>query len=122
MNCTYPPDIPPQWDAAGNKLDQVAAVAQVPLESPPIAWDGHIILWGHDKGGPFSILEGNHRLLAYAHAKSRPPLSIEVYVGLSLSRCFWHLADPPHLIGNDLCATPSQFTTVNDWLVPVPKC
>ena len=72
-----------QWDDAGNKLEQVAAVVREPLKSSPNTWNGRIILWGHDRNGPFSIIEGNHRMLAYAHAAPRSPLSIDVYVGLS---------------------------------------
>ena len=83
----------PQWDEAENKLDRVAMAARLPLKSPPDAW-ARIILWGHDKTGPFSIIEGNHRLLAYAYAHPRPPLNISVYIGTSPSYCYWHYADP----------------------------
>jgi hypothetical protein len=46
----------PVWDGAGNKLDRVAAVEKIPLHTPPEAW-GRVILWGHNKDGPFSIIE-----------------------------------------------------------------
>ena len=92
-----------EWDAAGNKLEQVASAIQIPpLDSPPDTWSGRIILWGHDKTGPFSIMEGNHRMLAYVRANPRPPLEINVCIGLSPSYCFWHFADPGYLLGNDL--------------------
>lgn len=40
----------------------------------------NIILWGHEKKGPFIILEGNHRW--YARNKWKPYLC-NIYVGLS---------------------------------------
>jgi hypothetical protein len=91
----------PEWDRAGNKLDQVSAVAKEPLKSPPDSW-ARIILWGHDKTGPFSIIEGCHRMLGYAHANPRPRLNVPVYVGLSPSYCVWHYADPVAYLGQDL--------------------
>jgi len=103
------------WDHAGNKLDQVAIVDQLALESPPDAWPGRIILWGHDKTGPFSIIEGCHRMLAHANANPRPLLNICVYVGLSPSYCYWHYADPPFLLGNDLFKRPPVFVDHNSW-------
>jgi hypothetical protein len=105
-----------QWDDAGNKLEKVAIEIKEPLKFPPSAWPGHIILWGHDRKGPFSILEGNHRMLAYAGANPRPPLNINVYVGISPSYCYWHYADPPFLLGNDLYKTAPQFVFENNWL------
>jgi hypothetical protein len=86
---------------AGKKLDEGAATAQLPLTSPPETW-ARLILWGHDKKGPFSILEGCHRMLAYAYANPRPRLSLPVYVGLSPSYCYWHHADPVSWLGQDL--------------------
>lgn len=52
------------------------------------------ILWGHTKNGPFTIIEGNHRLVAYASLQNRPKLGIPAYVGLSKDYCFFHLPDP----------------------------
>ena len=51
-------------------------------------------MWGHDRGGPFTILEGNNRLIAYASTAPRPALEVSVFIGLSKSPCFWHRADP----------------------------
>jgi hypothetical protein len=90
----------PQWNQAGNKLDQVAIAAPALLLPNP--WAARIILWGHTKAGPFSIIEGNHRMIAYAGASPRPSLNISVYIGLSPSYCFWHYADPPFFLGQDL--------------------
>jgi len=106
-----------EWDAAGNRLEQVAAVVREPLRSLPSSWSGRIVLWGHDRAGPFSIIEGNHRMLAYAHCAPRPPLSIDVYVGLSPSYCYWHFADPALVLGNDLYRRAPQIVETEDhWL------
>jgi hypothetical protein len=109
-----------KWNIDRYKLENVAGVVRTRLLSPPDAWPGRIILWGHDRGGPFSILEGNHRMLAYAYdtyAAARPSLNIEVYVGLSDSHCYWHFADPPHQLGSDLCKTDVQLDVIDDWLI-----
>jgi hypothetical protein len=82
------------WDVGRYKLKNVAAAVQIPLTSPPSSWPGRVILWGHDWKGPFTIMEGNHRLLAYAAAHTRPPINLDVYVGISPSFCFWHCDDP----------------------------
>ncbi len=103
-----------KWDKAGNKLDRVAAVEQWSLTAPPAAW-GRIILWGHDKTGPFSIIEGCHRMLAYAYAP-QPPLNISAYVGLSPSFCFWHFADPAFKLGNDLYLQNVRLGDANGWI------
>jgi len=72
-----------------------------PLRVPPSQWDPPI-LWGHDKGGPFTILEGNHRLMAYLTGPTPHGLDVPVFVGLSPTPCFWHLPDPARILGNDL--------------------
>jgi hypothetical protein len=110
----------PKWDVDGYKLESVAAVVRESLKSSPDTWTGRIILWGHSRGGPFSILEGNHRMLAYAHAAPRSGLSIDVYVGLSDSYCYWHFADPGLVLGNDLYKRePQIIETADRWLVMV---
>jgi hypothetical protein len=106
----------PAWDTHGNQLEQVAAAIPVTgLDAPPSAWPGRIILWGHDRKGPFSIMEGNHRMLAYTQAPSRPPLRLDVYVGLSPSYCYWHYADPDFCAGKDLFPWEPVFAPVNNW-------
>jgi hypothetical protein len=82
------------WDDATdkNELLKVAGRKKYALEKPPAEW-AEPVLWGHSKAGPFTILEGNHRLVAYAGAPSPPELKIAVYIGLSRDRCFWHLRD-----------------------------
>jgi len=108
-----------QWKVGGYKLENVATTVQEPLTSPPSAWRGRIILWGHDRSGPFSIIEGNHRILGYAGAKTRPPLNIDVYVGTSPSHCYWHFADPANLLANDLIKPNPKFGFTGGWLVVI---
>ena len=88
---------------------------RLPLNSPPSSWPGRIILWGHDSRGPFSIIEGNHRMLAYAHAAPRQPLNLDVCIGLSPSYCYWHFADPGIFLGNDLFKKEGQIVSINNW-------
>jgi hypothetical protein len=74
-----------------NELLKVATRKMFTLSSDPNEWDTPI-LWGHEQTGPFTILEGNHRLTAYA-ATSREDLRIPVFVGLSSTACYLHLPD-----------------------------
>lgn len=85
-----------QWDDPShrNELVEVARRHPSSLTEDTANWSPPI-LWGHTRGGPFTILEGNHRLLGYASAPSRPPLSLRVLVGLSPDYCLWHLPDSP---------------------------
>lgn len=87
------------WDHPGhkNELLQAAARRPRPMRQPPRRWE-RIILWGHHKSGPFTILEGNHRLTAYAATPGAPAFSLPVYVGLSPSLCSLHLADKVPLL------------------------
>jgi hypothetical protein len=84
-----------------NELHQVAARRPEPLLKPPTEWPP-VILWGHQRGGPFTIIEGNHRLTAYAACGSRGGLVIPVLVGLSPTPCFWHVFDQCGKLANDL--------------------
>jgi hypothetical protein len=84
------------WDkpSHGNELDAVAACEAV--EAGPVHpenWDRRLILWAHSRRGPFTILEGNHRLVALRAASTIPPLHVEVLVGLSPSPCLLHRQD-----------------------------
>jgi hypothetical protein len=83
------------WDDVGdeNELLNVAKRRSETLTSNPSDWVAPI-LWGHTEEGPFTIMEGNHRLVAYASLQNRPELNIFVYVGLSDEWCYWHLPDP----------------------------
>jgi hypothetical protein len=53
--------------------------------------------------GPFSILEGNNRLTAYA-CSTHSGLNTPVFVGLSPMRCLWHLVDRTGPLMQDLLA------------------
>jgi hypothetical protein len=76
-----------------NELRRVAALKPEPLQKLPAEWE-RPILWGHTKSGPFTILEGNHRMIGYASQKPPPGLSISVLVGLSPRTCnYWHIVD-----------------------------
>jgi hypothetical protein len=74
-----------------NELEKVALRV-------PIVWAGRLsgwepILWGHDRNGPFTILEGNHRLNALAGSSDRVHCELVTYVGLSAGACGWHRPD-----------------------------
>jgi hypothetical protein len=88
------------WDDPrdGNELGKTALrLPREQLRTPASHWHSPI-LWGHDKSGPFTILDGNHRLMALVANESVEPLSIEVIVGLSPMPCFWHLPGPHHML------------------------
>jgi hypothetical protein len=91
------------WDDPDdqNELYRVAARKPEVLRTAPSQWL-RPILWGHARSGPFTIIEGNHRLIGYASSKEQAELSIPVLVGLSPSLCFWHHFDPCGFIANDL--------------------
>ena len=82
------------WDAPGdqNELMYVAKRETEKMNSVPSEWHPPI-LWGHTKEGPFTIIEGNHRLVVYTASHDRQKLGIPVYIGLSSDYCFWHLPD-----------------------------
>jgi hypothetical protein len=84
----------PEWNSPKdrNELVKVARRKPIALTEEPHRWRAPI-LWGHDRRGPFTILEGNNRLTAYATLSRRPPLQLAVYVGLSVDRCCWHVPD-----------------------------
>ncbi len=75
-----------------NELRQVALRRPQTLRSPPSAWE-QPVLWSHIKAGPFSIIEGNNRLISYCSTPSLGPLKVECFIGLSLMPCAWHLPD-----------------------------
>jgi hypothetical protein len=74
-----------------NELDKVAARKNIALTSEPATWEPPI-LFGHDKDGPFTIIEGNNRLTAYV-GSGRKDLNIPLIVGLSKMKCMWHMFD-----------------------------
>jgi|ERR1700733_10966592 hypothetical protein len=78
---------------ATNRLEEVALVRVEPLRGVPDLWPPPI-LFGHDQGGSFTILEGNHRLSALAGAAAeRQNWRSIALVGLSAHRCGWHRPD-----------------------------
>ena len=74
-----------------NELFKVASRKKLKYEQPWQEWDSPI-LWGHDRNGPFTIIEGNHRLTAYT-ACGQNDLNIPIFVGLSRMKCIWHPPD-----------------------------
>lgn len=91
------------WDDPGhmNELRKVAVIKMLSLTIPPSEWQP-IILWGHTEQGPFTILEGNHRLAAYCWSQTDEPLKVPVIVGLSPTPCLWHKPDPELVLLNDM--------------------
>ena len=83
-----------------NELVKVGARKHFQLTNPPSEW-GSIVLWGHAKQGPFTIIEGNHRLTAYVGGGG-VGLDIPVLVGLSPLKCHWHILDASPLLMQDL--------------------
>ncbi len=92
--------------ADNNELLKVAERKKLQLATPPSAWEPPI-LWGHDKTGPFTIIEGNNRLTAYA-ASGNADIDIPVYVGLSPLACHWHVLDQTGLLLYDLINRPAS--------------
>jgi hypothetical protein len=93
------------WDdptgADRNELVNVAKRRPSVLRSKPTAWR-KLILWGHGRNGPFTIMEGNNRLTAYVAEGCPDNLCIPVMIGLSPTPCVFHLPDPPLVLANDL--------------------
>jgi hypothetical protein len=91
------------WDHPSDKNELMRVASRLPkqLIKQPTAWE-RPILWGHEKGGPFTIIEGNNRLVAYASKGKQSTLAIPALVGLSSTPCFFHIFDPPNKIANDL--------------------
>jgi hypothetical protein len=90
------------WDHSSdkNELFKVAARRKLEMTEPPSQWKT-VILWGHEKTGPFTIAEGNHRLISYASSGGRG-LKIPVFVGLSPNPCVYHLLDRNSVVAQDL--------------------
>lgn len=74
-----------------NELHKVAARKGKVMQKLPSQWEPPI-LWGHTCSGPFTILEGNNRLTAYA-ASGQADLNVPAFVGLSPLKCLWHAPD-----------------------------
>ncbi len=76
-----------------NELHKVAMRRSRRLLTDPGKWASPI-LWGHARQGPFTILEGNNRLVAYVTSR-REDLTVPAIIGLSPSSCTWHPDDHP---------------------------
>jgi hypothetical protein len=83
-----------------HQLQSFASSHSQTMNSSPSNW-GTPILWGHERRDPFTIIDGNHRLVAYASQAYKSGLSIPVFVGLSKTPCFWHIFDAPNKLVND---------------------
>jgi hypothetical protein len=81
------------WNHADgtNELAKVAEWRKLIVTSEPSTWKS-LILWGHSKDGPFTIIDGNHRLTAY-FASGRSGLKVRAVVGLSPMGCLWQRSD-----------------------------
>jgi hypothetical protein len=69
--------------ADGNEV--LKARKKIHLIEAPSNWKS-IILIGHTRIGPFTIVEGNNRIVAYM-SSNRNGLDVPVYVGLGLVPC-----------------------------------
>jgi hypothetical protein len=76
-----------------NELLEMMRVRPERLRQESNSW--RPILWAHDRTGPFTILEGNHRLTALAGAPLARQHNVRMvaYVGLSTQACEWHRPD-----------------------------
>lgn len=74
-----------------NELYKVAARKRLAIKKQTSLWE-RPILWGHDRNGPFTIIEGNHRLSAYVFS-GQTDLNISVLVGISPLKCHHHAPD-----------------------------
>ncbi len=74
-----------------NELEKVA------LRATEVCWEQKDewspILWGHDRKGSFTILEGNHRMTALSRSEDQAGVTLVALVGLSPHPCLWHRAD-----------------------------
>jgi len=79
-----------------NELLKTAHVRPETLRQESGSWGSwRPILWGHNRGGPFTIIEGNHRLNALAGAAPARQENVRMvtYVGISDRPCEWHRPD-----------------------------
>lgn len=77
-------------DEDNNELLKVAKRKKINLKTDSQNFIAPI-LFGHNKYGPFTILEGNKRLTAIAAANAR--FNSVCYIGLSPDLCSWHVQD-----------------------------
>ena len=87
-----------------NELQNVAKRKEITLIKPCSEWEPPI-LWGHGRKGPFTILEGNNRLVSYVRS-GQTNLDIPVFVGLSPLKCLYHLPDHAGPLIRDIFFSP----------------
>jgi hypothetical protein len=63
-----------------NELEKVALPATEDCWEPKDEWSP--ILWGHDRTGPLTIVEGNHRMTALARSENPDGVALVAFVGL----------------------------------------
>lgn len=73
----------------GNDLLKAARRLNYSLDRDPSTWAPPILI-AQSRKGPFTIIEGNHRLSAYANS-GLSSLGIPVMVGISPNLCPWQL-------------------------------
>jgi hypothetical protein len=66
-------------------------------------------------GGVVALVDMNWTEISILQAAPRPPLKLDVYVGLSPSYCFCHYADRDFYVGADLLASQRGFDFVDNW-------
>jgi hypothetical protein len=79
-----------------NELLKIARVRPERLRQESGSWGSwRPILWAHARVGPFTVLEGNHRLIALAGAGPARQQNVRMvaYVGISSRPCEWHRPD-----------------------------
>jgi hypothetical protein len=79
-----------------NELIKTALARPERLRQESASWGSwRPILWGHNRSGPFTIIEGNHRLTALAGAAPARQQNVRMvtYVGISSRPCEWHRPD-----------------------------
>jgi hypothetical protein len=79
-----------------NELLEVSRLLPEKLRQESASWGSwRPILWGHSRSGPFTIIEGNHRLTALASAAPARQQNVRMttYVGISSRPCEWHRPD-----------------------------
>jgi hypothetical protein len=84
-----------------NGPDDLNELRQVALRRPESlrvgsnieSWEP--ILWSHSRDGPFTVLEGNHRLTALRGSSQIHDFQMVTYVGTCASMCRWHRPDHP---------------------------
>jgi hypothetical protein len=79
------------WTSPDDKNELEKVAMRRPQQWHGTKRDWEPILWAHDTSGPFTILEGNHRMTALATMNQS--VQLIAYVGLSSRRCLWHALD-----------------------------